>query len=75
MSVRDIDLAIGRDYHCANRTQIVWTITGHSGLAQSHQYPAVRAELDKICALTVPCNLVTSPDITISVHIETMRNG
>ena len=73
MSIGDENVAVRRDQHCGRCVELVRTVAGDTGLAERHQHPAVRTELEDLVALSVLAEPVGDPDIAIAVDMQAMR--
>ena len=80
MAVPDEDIAIRRDQDGGRLIERVRTISGDSSLAERHQDLAFRTELENLVTLSVSVGIlpvgpfsVRHPDVSVTVHVDSMR--
>src|SRR5262249_47026575 len=72
-SVRDEDVAIGRDQDIGRPIEGVGPVARDPGLAQRHQHLSIGTELDDRVALAVAAPAVGDPDVAIPVREQAVR--
>ncbi len=72
MSIGDEDISIRSDQDVGRWTEGVRSVACDAGFTEGHQNFSVRAELEHLIAFGIFCRAVNQPDVSLSVHMDSM---